>query len=161
MEFAQAIQQAKDYVFNRYNNLKVKAGEKGVSIGLDALVNELDSMANNSALKDFRPNVVQKIQELSARLKERGSYTVDEANNAIKIANQAYENYLKNPSVETGEMAVVDAFVANHLRKAMDLAIDAEAGPGWQAYRNKYKQLRSIEKEVTNFADEVAAVAKS
>lgn len=152
MEFAQAIQQAKENVFNLYNGMKEKAGEKGATIGLDSLVTELDSMSNNSALKDFRPNVVQKIQELSARLKERGAYTVEEANNAIKIANQAYENYLKNPSVETGEMAVVDAFVANHLRKAMDLAIESEAGPGWQAYRNKYKQLRSIEKEVTKGA---------
>ena len=152
MEFSDAIGQAKDHVFNIYNTLKQKAGEQGIVIESEPLQSQLRAIGEDAGLRVMRPEIIKSATELADRFAQEGPLTPDAATSIIKSANDSYKDFLKNPSAETGGKAILDAMVANNLRKAMETKIDSEVGPGWQAYRNKYKQLSTIEKEVTKGA---------
>jgi hypothetical protein len=158
-QFSQAIDQTKSEIFNRYNEMAVKSGERGAQVDLTPIADELATVANNKVLQDSAPEVAAYAKKRAEAYKPTPStdgiststdraYTAEQAQNAISIFNQSLDAFYKNPSYDTASRAYIDSLIVNNLRKGLDNAIEQATGPGYQELKNSYGALKSIEKDV-------------
>ncbi len=147
-EFTQAIDQTKKNIFEKYDALAKQAGEKGVEVGLNGIVKDLDNVANNTVVKDLHPELANYAEQRAMALNKRGVYTTEEAQSAIENLNKSLEAFYKNPSYDSASKASIDALIANKLRVGLDDLIEKTASPGYQELKNKYGSLKAIEKDV-------------
>jgi hypothetical protein len=151
-QFSEAIDQTKKGIFRQYDDLTKAAGEKGAGVDLAPVIKELEDIAGKTTLQDLNPEVVKYAQTRAAALTERGAYTTAEAQDAITQLNKSLEAFYKNPSYENATKAGIDAVIANNLRKSLDAVIETATGGGYQALKNSYGALKTIEKEVAHRA---------
>jgi hypothetical protein len=151
-QFRQAVEQTKDNIFKEYDALQKRAGEKGATVPLDTPAKNLREIANNPTVQDLHPEVADYATKRADALDKRGNYSTQQTQDAIKSLNKSLEAYYKNPSPETANKATVDAMIVNNLREGLDATIESTEGPGYQELKNKYAQLRSIEKDVVHRA---------
>lgn len=146
-EHLQAISQQKGNTFAKYDAMKREAGENGASVDLNPIAAELSKASNDPVLNDLRPGTAQYMKQQAEVLTKRNSYTAEQAQQAIATLNKDVESFYRNPSPDMAGKIVVDASVVKHLRTALDAAIEQEAGPGYQALKNEYGRLASMEKD--------------
>lgn len=151
-EASEAIYQAQGKIFEEYNAMQQAAGQKGVTVTLEPLVKELDTISQNPVLNDLKPDVAGYARQRAEALSARGEYTPADAQNAIKIANESYDAFLKNPSLDTAGKATVDALTANILRRELDNVISSVEGEGYGALKKKYGQLSAIRDDIVKSA---------
>lgn len=151
-EFTQAIDQTKKSIFDEYDALQKRAGGKGAEVKLTTVADELQKVANDPVILDTNPAIADYAQKASERFLERGKYTTQQAQDAIKSYNTSLEAFYKNPSYETASKAAIDAMIVNNIRKGLDDAIESLGGKWYQALKNKYGSVKSIEKDVVNRA---------
>jgi len=151
-QFSEAIDQTKKIIFKQYDDLARQAGEEGAFVSLKPVSKELARLANDKVMNDLYPNVTSYISQRAVSLSERGAYTAEQAQEAIRLMNKSLEAFYKNPSFETASRASVDAMVVNHLRKGLDDVIEKTTGAGYQELKNSYGSLKAIEKEVAHRA---------
>lgn len=151
-QFSQAIDQTKRGIFDRYNQMAKNAGQTGTIIDLNPIAKELNSVANNKVLMDISPSTVKYARERIKSLGKRGSYTVEEAQEAIQYLNSGLDAFYKNPSFDTASKAYIDSLIANRMRKGLDGVIENAVGTGYQELKNQYGALKSIERDVNRRA---------
>lgn len=151
-QFAEAIEQTKKQVFKEYNAKALKAGEAGVKVDLGKAAKEISVLADNVVLQDRSPEVIKYIKDRSNRLLKRGSYTPEQAQEAIKLYNDSLEAFYRNPTYDNATKAAVDAVIVNNIRQGLDEAIEGVAGEGYQSLKNLYGSLRTIEGDVAKRA---------
>lgn len=151
-QFSEAIDQTKKTIFKQYDDLARQAGEEGAFVSLKPVSRELAKLADDQVMNDLYPNVASYIKQRAVSLAERGVYTAQQAQDAIRLMNKSLEAFYKNPSFETASRASVDAMVVNHLRKGLDDVIEKTTGAGYQELKNSYGSLKAIEKEVAHRA---------
>lgn len=151
-QFSEAIDQTKKIIFKQYDDLARQAGEEGAFVSLKPVSRELAKLADDQVMNDLYPNVASYIKQRAVSLAERGVYTAQQAQDAIRLMNKSLEAFYKNPSFETASRASVDAMVVNHLRKGLDDVIEKTTGAGYQELKNSYGSLKAIEKEVAHRA---------
>ncbi len=147
-QFSQSIDQMKGKVFSEYDAMT--KGANKATIRLDPIVKELDVISCSNAVIDNAPEVAKYAAQRGAALTGRGSYTAQEAQDAIAILNKRTEAFNKNPSFENATLVQVDALVANHMRRGLDNAIEGAVGEGYQSLKNTYGALKAIEKDVNH-----------
>lgn len=147
-EFSDAVGQAKKLVFDEYDSLTKAAGQKGATVDVTSFSEELAKVADSKVLQDLRPEVVKYAQEKMKSLAKRGSYSAEEAQEAITLLNKSLESFYRNPSPEGLVKASVDALIVNNLRKGLDDVIEKMTGKEYQTLKNQYGALKSIEKDV-------------
>jgi hypothetical protein len=166
-QFSQAIDQSKRNIYQQYNEMATTAGESGAVVDLTPIPKELMSVANNRALQKAAPGVAQYASERAKAFSgQSGSaqpqgvvstpggltFTAEEAQQAIAIYNQSLEAFNKNPSYDTASRAYIDSLIVNNIRKGLDASIEKATGPGYQALKNEYGALKTIEKDVSRRA---------
>ena len=147
-QFSQAIEQTKRNVFNEYNQMAKKAGDKGAVVDLVPIADEIQMVAGNKIVNDLNPNVAKYAEKLSERIRERGAYTAAEAQDAIATLNNNLEAFYKNPSYENASVVYIDSLLVNNLRKSLDSIIEGASGQGYQRLKNTYGSLKTIERDV-------------
>lgn len=160
-EHLQAITQAKGNTFAKYDALKREAGEAGATIDLNPIANELYKASSDTVLNDLRPSTVEYMKKQADTLKNRKTYTVEEAQKAIATLNKDVESFYRNPSPDMAGKIVVDASVVRQMRKLLDESIEAESGAGYQSLKNEYGRLTSMEKEAGHRARVAGRAAPS
>jgi polyhydroxyalkanoate synthesis regulator phasin len=151
-EFQQAVDQTKQEIFKRYDDLAQRAGKR-TEVSLSPTIDALRGLANSSVIKDLSPSVANHANALADRLSERGSYTTKEAQDAIQHLNQSLRGYYNQaPTREVVGSAGIDALIANNLREDLDRTISAATGEDYQALKNQYGALRKLEKDVVHRA---------
>lgn len=149
-QFSEAITQRKRSIFEQYNSMAQNAGEKGITVDLRPIANELTTITNSTILRDLRPDIVNYADDMARRLFERKNYTPVEAQEAIATINQGLDAFYKNPTYENATKASIDVMIANNLRQSLDKSIGNLKGPNYQALKNKYGSLSGLEKDVTH-----------
>ncbi|HEX4861530.1 MAG TPA: hypothetical protein VFV07_09860 [Rhizomicrobium sp.] len=149
-QFADAIDQTKQTIFQRYDALAQQAGQAGARVDLTATVGELQKLASDTVVKDLHPELGKYAEDRAAAMTARGSYSTSEAQRAVSNLNQSLKAFYSNPGYETASKASVDALIANQLRGGLDQAIESATAPGYQALKNQYGALKAIEKDVVN-----------
>ena len=151
-EFTQAVDQTKAQIYKKYDALQKSAGETGAMVDLVPIAKELDQVAASKVLQDVHPEVVKYAQDRSKAFAKRSAYTTEQAQEAIKIYNDSLQAFYKNPAYDTASKVAIDSLVVNNLRKGLDSTIESTGGAGYQALKNQYGALKSIEKDVVHRA---------
>lgn len=151
-EASKAAQDTAAQLFKEYNQMKIDAGESGVTVSTEPLIAELRKVANNEALAIAKPDVIKYAEDYAQRIAENGPLTPDVAQELIKISNQSYEAFLKNPSIESAGKAAVDAMIGNTLREHLNKVISEEQGPQYLELRRKYGAVSQLGKKLTKAA---------
>lgn len=154
-QFAEAIDQTKEQVFKEYDALAKQAGDVGAEIDLAKVADELvDAVSDPKfvSLEDQSPEIADYLLKRASALEKRGTYTAEQAQQAIKNYNKTLESFYRNPSYENYAKASIDAMIANNLRESVDNTISNAVGEGYQMLKNKYGALRAIEKDVVKRA---------
>lgn len=149
----EAVDQTKTNIFKKYNDLAEKAGETGVSVDLNNIADELESsILDDKVMKAISPDIFKYVKKRVNGLRSAGSFTPEETQRAIKISNESLKSFYKNPTYESASKASVDAMIANKMRQNLDATIESTVGEGYQALKNEYGALKSIEKDVIHRA---------
>lgn len=151
-EFSQAIDQTKKKIFAQYDALKSRAGSTGVRLELTDVADDIEKQVNSNAVSSLYPELQNYALHLSARLRQVGSYSLDEAQQAIEMLNNSLKAFYRNPNPQAASKAVLDSAIATKLRNALDDLIEGITGQSYQALKNKYGALRTIQEEVTKRA---------
>lgn len=147
-ELTNAVEQTKKKIFGEYDSLAKTAGKAGVSVDVNPIARELDTVVNDKALAITNPGAINHAKQLQERLTQTGSLDAQTAQDVIQNYNKSLEAFYRNPSYENASNAAIDAVVANNMRKALDEGISGLTGAEYQALKNQYGALKSIEKDV-------------
>ena len=151
-EFTQAIEQTKEKVFEKANEMTKMAGEKGAIVDLTPITEELGKITKDPTIQDLNPEIVKYVDARIKAFNKRGAYGTEEAQKAIATLNKSLEAYYKNPDYTNTSKAAIDSLIANQLRKGLDMTIENATDPGYQQFKNQYGALRTIEKDVVHRA---------
>lgn len=152
-QFAESVDQTKKSIFEQYSELARRAGEEGAEIDLANVGNELDTVIANKALQISNPEAVAYAKSIKDRLTQGGKVDAETAEQLIKNYNSSLESFYRNPSYETASRAAIDAAVVNNIRKDLDTVIESLTGEQYQALKNQYAALKTIEKDVVKRAN--------
>lgn len=151
-QFGEAIAQTKRSIFAKYDAMAKQSGTLGAEISERPIVEELEKVAADRTMREFHPDLVAYAESLAQRITAGGSYTATQAQDVIQNLNASIKNFYRNPTYETTTHAAVIDMIANKMRKGLDEAVENTVGPGYQALKNEYGALSSIEKAVVNRA---------
>jgi hypothetical protein len=123
---------------------------KGLWVDLNPIVKELRKLGK-STLAESDSDVVRAANQLADNYAAKVAYTPLEAQEAIKNFNGKLQAFYRQATPNyASRSAAIDAMVANKMREALDTTIEKATGPGYQALKNAYGQVRSIEKDVVH-----------
>lgn len=151
-QLSQAIQQTKQTVFKQYDALAKQAGGQGIKVDPLNIAKELQPVIDSQSLKIANPKAIDYATNLQQRLVEAGQLTPEITQEIIQHYNEVLKAFYRNPSAETATTAGIDAMVANKLRESLDSQISSATGEQYQALKNQYGALKSMEKDVAHRA---------
>jgi hypothetical protein len=151
--FSEAIEQSEISLFQQWDPMTRRAGDKGLRIDLAPAVAELRAMAKKPEIAHVNLDLPAKYERYADVYEKQGFYTPLEAQNVIKGINK--ERTADGRPDETLEP------VARILRKQLDEGIADTEGPGWQDLRDKYKALQGIKGDVAKAVQRIANRPKS
>jgi hypothetical protein len=152
-QFRQSIDSTKRQLWRQVEEVNAAAGQAGVEVPLQSAVTELQSLSTNPVYSTMEPGTVTYATQKANALAKQKSFTVDQAQDAVTLANQSLKNFYRNPSADTASRAYVDSLIANHLRSNLDGAIELATGSEAAGpLRKAYGSLKAIEKDVNQRA---------
>lgn len=151
-EFSQSISQTKKQIFNKYDSILKDAGEKGATVPLRPIADEILKAVSHPHIEDLSPTVQNYGLQLADRLQKRGTYTLTEAQDTIEALNNKLKTYFSNPTPEGLHQAVIDRAVVNNLKNSLVATVESNTGVGYDILRRQYGKLNAIEENVTKAA---------
>ena len=158
-QLSHSVDQTLSKVFKEYDTLKEQAGDAGVQIDTKNVANKMLEIVNDPKFKaweDYNPGTVNYLMDLTARLEKRGTYTPSEAQAMIEELNAGLKAFYRNPNPSDVTKTAINASLAGELRNSMDDAISGATGEGYQALRNKYSQLKTIQDDINRAVNRMA-----
>lgn len=141
-ELPQALKQTKDAVYKEYSDIATKAGDQGVTFGKQDFKDLANSLAKYEG-KGYTPAFSAKAKQFQEALNRfKGKATPSEVQSLIEQVNLDV-----NPLSDKAGTQVANDFSVQ-LRKLLDDKLEKSGNPLYQATRDKYAQLKSIEKDV-------------
>jgi hypothetical protein len=155
-QFASAIQQAKDTLFKRWNLMATASGEKGATVDLKPIADELRKFADHPGIKTDASSVGDFARNWADKLEQEGSRSLLQSQESLAMLNKRIMAIYQNGNMNDATSLAVSELAANNLRRALDAAVTSTEGLGYQALRHEYTSLRAIENDVVRRAQNVA-----
>lgn len=163
MQMAQAIEQAKKAVYEKYHGMALAAGEEGATISTQPVMDKLDEiapkilddgsveplMANDPRLK-YNPDTRKYALDLKNEIAELNNASPEIVEARIADLNNSLKGFYEGRTVKA--KAEIDGSVAQLLRQQLDDKIANATGEGYQALKGQYGALKAIENEVAKRA---------
>jgi hypothetical protein len=150
-EFVQGIDQLKTQIFDQYDDLAIRQGGQGVRVPLQPAINQLRQLAAEPQVAHVNPNLARQAEEMAQRWEAAASYSPKEMQNVVQSLNQQLKALLRNPTQEAFSHNTMMSQVLGTLRNTLNQTMaTALQGPQYQALRNRYASLASIESDVAN-----------
>ena len=111
------------------------------------MTSELGKIVNDKVIQTISPETAQYASNLIERFSKQGSFTPEQAQQAIANMNSSLEAFYKNPTYGTYRQAQIDALITNNLRESLDEVITSATGPGYAELKKAYGALKTIEKD--------------
>ncbi len=143
-----AIYQREGELFKEYDAMNKAAGGKGAKVDLESLANKLDEYGNNKVIISENPAAAKYALQKAEQYRVAGSYTAEEAQQALVELNKKFEAFLKNPSPEKA----VDVISGNNIRQSLYDAVMSSEGEGYEQLRKAFGAHKEIEMDVTRKA---------
>lgn len=147
-EMLDALEQVKSTIYKEYDGLKKRAGEMGVAVDLNPLADMLEQVVDKADISLNNPALANSILQKADRYRKQGKLGFDEAQSLLEDMNVRLQNFFKNPTFEASTPAAIDANISKAIRSQMDSIIENTVSPGYQEYRNAYKALKTIERDL-------------
>lgn len=147
-ELLEAIGQVKGKIYTLYDALKKSAGETGAIIDTAPVVRELRAAANNPDIVLNKPEIANALKNKADIYEQKGSLTVDDAQKLIEGINTRLNSFYKNPNYNEASSAAMDALISGNIRNELDNRITSLTGSEYQPLRDRYKALKTIERDV-------------
>ncbi len=160
-QLSEAIDQTKKSIYEKYDALATQAGEKGVRVNGRQVAMELDPVITNKALQITNPDAIAYAKATQERLWKNGELDAKTAQEVIQNYNAELKSFYRNPVYGMSSKVQIDAMVANQIRKALDDGITNATGEQYQALKNQYGALSSMEKDVAKRASTLSKGAPS
>jgi hypothetical protein len=151
-EFSQAVEQTKTRIFQQYDDMARAAGQEGATVNLAPIADDLSAVAGRPGMQDQATGAARYAAQQAETLANRGVYTAQEAQEALRVLNSRLDAFYKNPTPNMTQRAYIDSITADRLRQALDDTITNATGAGYQALKNQYGALKSVEREVNHRA---------
>jgi hypothetical protein len=143
-----AIYQREGELFKEYDAMNKAAGGKGAKVELESLANKLDEYGNNKVIIAENPAAANYALKKAEQYRVAGSYTAEEAQQALIELNKKFEAFLKSPSPEKA----VDVISGNNIRQNLYEAVMSSEGEGYEQLRKAFGAHKTIEADVTRKA---------
>ena len=152
-EFAQAIQQTKQNIYNQYNAI-AQVAWKDTRVSVDWLIEELLKLKNDKAALLWNEWLETSIDNWLRWLSEVKDLSVEQAQKKMQEINQKLDAFYKNPNPNDVSKSSVDALVKNKLSEALDNSIEEALwmSSEYDALKKAYSALKTIEKDVNHRA---------
>lgn len=147
-QFGQAIDQTKKMIYEAYDSLTQQTTGQGVTISLSKTADDVLNSALKPEITDLHPEIQEYALKLAGALEKRRQYTPKEAQDFIKTANETLKNFYQTKHPDYVSKAYVESVAASSIRESLDSAIESSTGIQYQALKNQYGALTSIEKQV-------------
>ncbi len=151
-QLSQSIEQTKRTIYDKYDALAKQAGQQGVTINAPLIAKELEAVVKDRAFQLTNPKAVQYAQDTMDRFKAAGQLDAKTAQDVIQHYNSSLKAFYRNPNYDTASQASIDSMIANKLRSELDNGITGATGEQYQALKNQYGALSSMEKDVARRA---------
>jgi hypothetical protein len=142
-QFAQAIDQTKKQIYQKYNAISTASGAKGAGVDVKPLTNALDGITKDLS---YNPDARAYAEKLSGEISELQNAAPDIVEKRIADLNNSLKGFYEGRIKQV--FAQIDGSAANLLRQQLDKTITESVGEGYQDLKNQYGALRSIENEV-------------
>jgi len=165
-ELPQALKQTKDAIYKEYTDIASKAGDDGVLFGQKEFT-ELENALSKYEQKGYTPAFASKARELKEALYKYGTY--DPKDGVVyfnKTSPLEVQDLIQNVNLDANPLsdkagAQVATDFSAKIRELLDSKIEKSGNPEYQAIRNKYSQLKSVEKDVVQRYKEVLRKANA
>ena len=148
VQFGEAIDQAKDSLFNQWDALAKTTEGAGVKINTKPIVARLLEKARDPVLLRDDPGAAAYAEELAGRYAKDGALLPSEVQRSIAGWNQKLKAFYRNPVEEGAGRNGINEALVGELRTELDRSIAETAAPGYQSLKNRYGALRAIENDV-------------
>ena len=139
---------AKKTVFNQYDALQKQAGEAGAVIDTKPIADMLEASVNLPDVQLNNPEFATTLLKMSENYRKRGKLTLQDAQDVVEGLNSRLETFFKRPDYNSATHAAAAAAISRAIREQMDTVIEKSATSGYQALRNQYKALKTVEKDL-------------
>lgn len=142
-----ALNQTKQSIFDKYNQMQKDATDKGVTIDVPSIAQKaLNSIKDSRQYKLYAPELVQDANSVMGRLAKSGKATPADVQDDIAFLNQKMKGFYQKGEYN---QANVYANYAANLRSELDDAIEKGLGQsGYQDLKNQYASLKYVEKDL-------------
>ena len=149
-DMSQAIEQTKFAVFRRYDALARETSRQGVRVPTRSAAEAAAEVKSNKVINRYYPEIASYARTWEARLRRSRSHTPEEVQDLVAKMNADLEAYYRSPQPGSAAKAVIDAGIANNLRRSLDAQIEQATGGQYQLLKNLYGSLKTIEKDVNH-----------
>lgn len=148
-QFAEAITQTKDAIFAQYDALAARTQSAGVRISMAPAAAALREQAQSFVAHAAYPGLADQLLAEAQRI-EGITGTPREIQELIKDYNSRLQAFFNNPNMSEFSGAATLGAQAKAMRQALDNAITASQGTGYQELKDAYGALRETETSVAN-----------
>lgn len=142
-ELLDALNETKKKVFEEYHSAAVQAGEKGATFDSTPILSELDRVSNDlkysPEIRNYASQLKSDLGELTGQSPEVVEARIADLNNSL---SGFYDGRVSKAKAQ------VDASVASLMRQQQDSLIEGTTGVQYQALKNQYKSLKTIESDL-------------
>lgn len=142
-EFLEAIGEAKKKIYDTYHKVSVDAGEQGARYNPSRIIGKLDEVTQS---KKYNPDVRSYAEKLKSQIGELAGETPEIIEARIQDLNSSLSGFFDGRVSKAN--AQVDASVAALMREDLDALIENTTGDAYQAVKNEYGALKTVEKDV-------------
>lgn len=155
-QFAHAIKQTKQQIYDQYHAAALQAGGQGAQFYVGPIVSKLSELSRNmkfpKEIREYAVKLKDDIMELNGQPPDVIEGRIEHYNRSL---SGLYEGRVSK------EKAQIDGSVAALMRKELDDMIEKETGTEYQELKNKYGALKAIEKDVEHRALQLAKKSKA
>ena len=157
-EMAQAVDQAKKVIYDKYHAMATAAGDAGSEFDTEPILKELDKVAadpeealpmGDPRLK-YNPQTRAYANDLKSEIMELHGASPDIIEARIADLNNSLKGFYDGRV--TKAKAQIDGSVAKLMRQQLDDNITSAVGEGYQDLKNQYGALKTVENEVAKRA---------
>ncbi len=147
VDYAQAIEQTKQPIYQTFTEMAEQAGEEGAKFNANKVIKKLTEVADDLS---YNPQVRKYAVELTNEVGELQGQNPLVIQNRIRDLNESLAGYYDGRVNKA--KARLDGTIANLIRQELDDMIEKTQGEGYQALKNAYGALITAEKEVNHRA---------
>lgn len=151
-EMLEALGGTKKQIYKAYHQIAVDAGEEGAKYNPQSVLDNLDSIAVD---KKYNPEVRKYAESVKVEIEELANEAPEVIEARIQDLNASLAGYYDGRV--TKAKAQIDASVAALMRKELGDLIENTTGAEYQALKNEYKALKTVEDDL---ARQVAVEAR-